>query len=505
MASVSFSTSASQTGSGTKTWTYTNSDWSSQLDSIPAYANITKCTLHVQGKGSIVSANNHKMYVYVGSTQIASNTDVDTSYETIVNTDIKSYVKNNSSDSGSLTGDLKIEANRGTYRESSIKVDITWEYTMPTYTVTLNANGGTVSVSSYNYTAGYSYGTLPTPTREGYTFNYWMLSDGTKITNTTLVTSNHTIYANWTINTYVITTANTPNLAGSIVGGGNYTYGTTTTITANANVGYKFIKWSDGVTTPSRSIYVNNNATYTAIYEIVYITYDSIFSFEKWKNIGISASGATISNITNTGFTLTCNQGSSEGSTSSHFFPVTAGKKYKVDIDIVGDNWDVYIFFYDDSMSSGLGIDFSDSLNRYSSNGTGVSDRVFTAPAGSVKAFIRVDANGPGNTVSYSNFRIYPAGYDYMSSTVSALNRSNTFIWNIPIPIRDGYKYTGWNTEPDGTGIDYSLLSSFPTDDITLYSQWDKVIYSYVGMNNNIDVYCGTKELFVYCGTQRLI
>lgn len=505
MATVSFSTSASNTGSGTKSWTYTNSSWSDKLDSIPAYANITKCTLSVQAKGSITSVNNHKVYVYIGSTQIGSNTDVDTSFESVVNTDIKSYVKNNSSDSGSLIGDLKIEANRGTYRETSIKVDITWEYTMPTYTVTLDANGGTVSQSSINYTAGNSYGTLPVPTKQGHTFNYWMLSDGTRIYSSTIVTTNHTLYANWTVNNYTISTLVTPSGTGSITGGGTYNYGSTITLTATANKGYKFVKWSDGTTTASRSIYVTNNVTYTAIFELIYVTFDSILNFEKWKNTGITGSNATVSNITDTGFTLTSNIDAGEGNASTYYFPVTAGKRYKVDIDIVGDNWDVYIFFYDSSTTSGLGLNFNDNTNRFSSNGTGASSRIFTAPSGSVKAIIRVDANGSGNTVSYSNFRIYPVEFEYMGTTVSASDRSNTLSWDMPTPVRNGYTFIGWNTEPDGTGIAYSSTSSFPKDDIILYSQWVNASCPYVGMANDIKVYCGTKELYVYCGTKQLI
>ena len=42
-----------------------------------------------------------------------------------------------------------------------------------TYTLTFDANGGTVSQASKEVTLGQKVGTLPTPTREGYTFNGW--------------------------------------------------------------------------------------------------------------------------------------------------------------------------------------------------------------------------------------------------------------------------------------------------------------------------------------------
>lgn len=49
---------------------------------------------------------------------------------------------------------------------------------------------------------GSTYGTLPTPTRSGYTFAGWYTSEngGVQVTSSTtvLVTSNHTLYAHWT-------------------------------------------------------------------------------------------------------------------------------------------------------------------------------------------------------------------------------------------------------------------------------------------------------------------
>ena len=77
------------------------------------------------------------------------------------------------------------------------------------YTVTFNANGGSVSSSSKTVIYDSTYGTLITPTRTGYTFNGWYTaaSGGTKITAGTKVTSaeNHTLYAHWTANEYTVT------------------------------------------------------------------------------------------------------------------------------------------------------------------------------------------------------------------------------------------------------------------------------------------------------------
>lgn len=75
--------------------------------------------------------------------------------------------------------------------------------------VTLDANGGSVSSSSLTVYNGAAYGTLPTPTRTGYTFNGWFTakSGGTAVTASTVVSnaSAHTLYAQWTANKYTVT------------------------------------------------------------------------------------------------------------------------------------------------------------------------------------------------------------------------------------------------------------------------------------------------------------
>ena len=102
----------------------------------------------------------------------------------------------------------------GTKVESGTKVTITAtqtlyaRWTANTYTVTFNGNGGSVSTTSKSVTYDSTYGTLPTPTRTGYTFNGWYTAatGGTKVESGTKVTtaSNHTLYAQWTANTYTV-------------------------------------------------------------------------------------------------------------------------------------------------------------------------------------------------------------------------------------------------------------------------------------------------------------
>lgn len=70
------------------------------------------------------------------------------------------------------------------------------------YTVTWNANGGSVSPTSNTVTSGTSV-TAPTPTQAGYSFNGWFTaaSGGSLVVSggsSYSVTSNITLYAQWT-------------------------------------------------------------------------------------------------------------------------------------------------------------------------------------------------------------------------------------------------------------------------------------------------------------------
>ncbi|NLL84673.1 MAG: SUMF1/EgtB/PvdO family nonheme iron enzyme [Lentisphaerae bacterium] len=73
------------------------------------------------------------------------------------------------------------------------------------YKVTFNANSGSVSPISANFTFGAPYSPLPTPTRPGYTFDGWYLDAtgfGDIVTTATPVSTanNHTLYAKWQAN-----------------------------------------------------------------------------------------------------------------------------------------------------------------------------------------------------------------------------------------------------------------------------------------------------------------
>ena len=91
----------------------------------------------------------------------------------------------------------------GTVFTEDTTVYACWKY--EPLTITLDCKGGTVRVNGQDVKKttmqtrypGIVDGILPTPTRSGYTFLGWYLSDGTKVDNTTLYEKDTTICARW--------------------------------------------------------------------------------------------------------------------------------------------------------------------------------------------------------------------------------------------------------------------------------------------------------------------
>lgn len=160
------------------------------------------------------------------------------------------------------------------------KRDITAVFELKSYTVTWNANGGTVSPASVSKTHGSTLGTLPTPTRAAdaqytYTFKGWFTAatDGTQISASTTVTGNVTYYAQWTATLRSYTATFNGN------GGGTPSPSTITktydselgTLPTCSRTGYTFLGWytaSSGGTKISSTTKITGTVTYYAQWSI---------------------------------------------------------------------------------------------------------------------------------------------------------------------------------------------------------------------------------------------
>ena len=112
----------------------------------------------------------------------------------------------------------------------------------------------------------FDYGTKVTLTATpevGYHFVQWS-NGATDATYTFPLTSDTTLTAEFAINQHTVTiTAEN----GSIEGAGTYAHGTEVTLTATADTGYSFEKWSDGNTENPRTITVTEDVVLKAIFK----------------------------------------------------------------------------------------------------------------------------------------------------------------------------------------------------------------------------------------------
>ena len=117
-------------------------------------------------------------------------------------------------------------------------------WTVNSYTLTFDGNGGKPTETSRTVAYGSPYGTMPTATRTGYTFEGWYTakSGGSQVyMGTVMGASNATVYAHWTANTY---TATFDSNGGSAAASQKVQYGSRISRPADpTRTGYTFQGW----------------------------------------------------------------------------------------------------------------------------------------------------------------------------------------------------------------------------------------------------------------------
>ncbi len=144
-----------------------------------------------------------------------------------------------------------------------------------TYTAMFEKDIFTVSVSSTDESKGtvsaggeleyLSEVQLVATPKEHYHFVQW--SDGnTDATRTITVTKDLNLSAEFAIDTFELSIAESEN--GTVSGDGEYAYNSTATLTATPNEHYHFVQWSDGETINPREATVTESVTYKAEFAI---------------------------------------------------------------------------------------------------------------------------------------------------------------------------------------------------------------------------------------------
>ena len=166
-----------------------------------------------------------------------------------------------------------------------------------TYTITTSANptnGGTTSGGG-TFNQGASC-TVHATANSGYTFTNWT-ENGTQVSTnanyTFTVNGNRNLVANFTQQTYTITTSSNPTSGGTTTGGGTYNQGASCTVTATANQGYTFQKWMQG----STQVSTNPSYTFTVTGNRNLVAYFVAETF----TIGVEASDPSMGTVTGGG------------------------------------------------------------------------------------------------------------------------------------------------------------------------------------------------------------
>ena len=214
------------------------------------------------------------------------------------------------------------------------------------------ANSYTVSVSATPTSGGsatgggnYNYGqscTVSASAANGYTFLRWT-ENGTQVSTnasyTFTVTGNRTLVAQFQVNGYTISASANPTAGGTVTGAGTYNYGQSCTLTATANTGYTFLRWTENgeqvSTNATYTFNVTGNRTLVAQFQIQ--SYTITASANPTAGGSVSGAGSynygqsctlTASASTNYTFVNWTENGNAVSSNASYSFTVTANRTF---------------------------------------------------------------------------------------------------------------------------------------------------------------------------------
>ena len=344
---------------------------------------------------------------------------------------------------------------------SSTTIYAHWTANQYTITYDKNCSAATVSPTSAVFTVGGTALSLPTPTGcTGYTFNAWytQASGGSSISSSYSPTSSGTIYAQWTINQYVITyNANT----------GTYSDTTTSkTATLDYNVdallhvpstpsktGHTLLGWSTSSTaTTALSTYLVPAGTAT-LYAI-WSENSYVITFDASTNGGAFTSGNSSTQTVSVKFDLD----------AISYAPSNPSKASNTFI-----GWNTN----------------SAATTALTSYTVGASNATLYAIYVSGPVLFTVTFNGNSPT----------SGSPSTGSATQASDGASITLSTVGTLLKTHYTFAGWNLTGSGTPISGSTYT--PTSNVTLYAIWTPVNYTltYVaGTGGKVQVSGGTAQ-----------
>ena len=405
-------------------------------------------------------------------------------------------------------------------------VTLVAQWTVNTYKITFNENGGNaVSDINYNIT---STTTLPSTTRNGYTFAGWKpttsaggWNSGATYTAGTSVIGKYasiTMDAQWTANTYQITFDEN---GGSTVSDVDYNITSTTTLPSTSRDGYTFAGWKPSASSGNWS----SSVTYTAGTSLTG-QYGSVTLVAQWtiNTYTISFDEAGGNEVSDINYTITSTttlpSTTRNGYTFAGWKPTTSaggwnsGTTYTAGTSVNGKyasitmtaQWTIntYTITFDEDGGTPVNdmeynINSTSTLPITSRNGYAFLGWKPTTSAGGWNSN---DIYGEGSEVTgkYADITLvaqwsdpidYQITFDEAGgSNVSDISYNITSTTTLPSTTRNGYTFAGWKPETNegnwDTGRNYSANTSVSGQygNVTLVAQWTVISYT-ITFNEN--------------------
>ena len=404
------------------------------------------------------------------------------------------------------------------------------QWSTNSFTVTYDTQGGS-SVTGVTTLTGGSLANPGTPTRAGYTFAGWFIgsSGGAALTFPYVhnQTSNFTLFAQWTANTYTVLYEYNGATANSSSASANYlTGGAGINLPNPTKTGYGFAGWFESstlsgtavsspyTTTQNRTLYAKWTANnYSVSYSISVIENGETVTatsgtapvdnsnYNIGQNLVVSANTGQLSRtgyvfagwVTNSdgsGVAYSASQTITFGAANITLYPKWLPGTYTITYNKNGadgslaKSTDTYTTQGDALTLPGAGTmskaGYTFAGWSYTANGTAISNTSFTTSQNRTLYAVWTLAN-------------YTATYDLNggSGGVTPSNQTANFETNITIAsigaaTKDGHWFAGWNTAANRSGNSYGegQVLKMPIGGLTLYAVWVPNTYR-ISYNSN--------------------
>ncbi|MDD7615454.1 MAG: InlB B-repeat-containing protein, partial [Clostridiaceae bacterium] len=295
---------------------------------------------------------------------------------------------------------------------------------------------------------GRTYETLPTPYREGYTFDGWFTaaSGGTQVqVGSATPYENTTLYAHWTINQYKLTYDNEFDFDN-----------------------FDFVNSTYPKTSGGSTVTVN----------------------EKENSISFTSSG-------DDDYTRTGQEGTPA---STGYLTLVPGHTYQISYDYTVSSQvqlNCHIFTYTSTDSTS----WVNSSSYITASGTSSTSFTYTIPSGRPYAKLRFGIGTSGVTATFKNICVRdltdPMNYKASDGINPSLDKtSDTVAFNdtqspLAAITRQGYTFKGWfqssnTSNGNGYGTQFTTSTAMPARDVPLFAQWALNDYQII-INLNAD------------------